>query len=324
MNEDKMKALVLAGGYATRLWPITKNRAKPLLPLNGKPILSYILDEVEEISDIDNIILATNERFEESFEEYISGREGNYELVIEKQDSEEEKYGAIGGMINVIENREKDDYLIIGGDNYYSFKIQDFLDCCDKKGSIVNACFKLSDPEEAQNYGIVQFDEDQKIIQFQEKPENPSTLMASTACYYFTQERLSAFDDYVEYWKGRIPEEKYLDEPGRFLEWIVEEFEAYAYPFEGKWVDIGTRAGYLRAESEIGDEETLLGRIKESDMEGTVTVLEGSVVENSKIENSIIFENCTIKDSIVKNSLIGEGTELIGTDIREGLIEDIE
>lgn len=320
-----MKVLILAGGYATRLWPVTKNKAKPLLPLAGKPILDYILDEIEEISEIEKIYITTNERFEESFEKYIEQRaKEKYELVIEKQEAEEEKYGAIGGMMNVIEGGKPDDYLVIGGDNYYSFKIRDFLDFVHEKKGIGNACYRVESMEEAKNYGIVDFDENNKIQNFQEKPEKPRSRMASTACYYFPEERLDVFDKYVEYWEGKIPKSEYLDEPGRFIQWISERYDTYAFTFEGDWVDIGTRQGYLRAEREMRKENVVKGDIKNSKLGENVTVLEGTKIEDSEIENSIIFEECSIKNSIVKNSIVGNRTQIQGKDLREGMVKDIE
>lgn len=320
-----MKMLILAGGYATRLWPITKQRAKPLLPLAGKPILDYVLDEVEQISEIDKIYVTTNERFEDSFENYLSRREGeNYELIIESQDTEEEKYGAIGGIINVINNKEPDDYLVIGGDNYYSFKLQDFIDFSQKNDAVTTACYRLGSIEEAKNYGIVSFDDDKKIQEFQEKPENPKSRMVATACYFFPEEKLDVFDEYVDYWEGRIPEEEYLDEPGRFIGWTSEKHDAYAFPFTGEWTDVGTRQGYLRAEGKLRKNNITRGEVEDSELGENVTILEGSKVKDSEIEDSIIFEDCVIEDCIIKHSLIGEGTEIFDKDIRQGLVKDID
>ncbi len=296
-----------------------------MLPLKGKPILDYILDEVEKMEEVDEIYVATNERFEESFEEYLSQREKDiYDLIIESQEAEDEKYGAIGGIINVIEKKESDDYLVIGGDNYYSFDLADFINFSMERGAIGNACYKVEDMEEAKNYGIVDYDEDQKITDFQEKPEKPKSRMASTACYFYPEDKLSVFDEYVEYWDGRIPEEEYLDEPGRFLQWSVKKYDVFAYPFEGRWVDIGTRAGYVRAENELRDGKIIDGEVENSEIGDQVTVLEGSKVVNSEVENSIILENCEIRDSIIHNTIVGDGTDLEDLDLREGLVKKKE
>lgn len=320
-----MRTLILAGGYGTRLWPVTRERAKPLLPLAGEPLLDYILDEIEQIEAIDKIYITTNKRFEDSFEDYLSQRnDERQELIIEEQKKEGEKYGAVGGIMNVIENREEDDYLVVGGDNYYSFKIKDFIDFSLEKASITNACFQVKDFEEAKNYGIVDFDENKKIEDFQEKPENPSSRMASTACYYFPEERLKIFEEYVDFWEGKIPEDVYLDEPGRFIEWTVENYDIYAYQFDGRWMDIGTRMGYLRAEREIREDNILRGDVSDSEIGDDVTLLEGTEVTASKIENSIIFEDCTIKNSVITNSIVGDNTEIEDMEINEGLIKEVE
>ncbi|KXA89539.1 hypothetical protein AKJ37_01930 [candidate division MSBL1 archaeon SCGC-AAA259I09] len=319
-----MRVLVLAGGHATRLWPVTKNRAKPLLPLAGKKIIDYILEEIEQIPEVDRIFITTNEKFEDNFQKYLSKRDEDiYKLVIEKQESEEEKYGAIGGMINVIEKQDPSDYLIIGGDNYYSFSIEDFIDFSFEKSAITNACFRVKSIEEAKNYGIVDFNEDKKILDFQEKPDTPKSKMASTACYFFPEKMLKVFDEYTAYWEGKISKSKYLDEPGRFIEWIVKRYDTFAFPFEGRWVDIGTREGYLRAEKEISEGNTIRGIVNNSEIGENVTVLEGTKVRNSEIENSIVFENCVIDKAILKNSIIGDNTNVSEKDIREGLIKDL-
>ncbi len=320
-----MDSIILAGGHATRLWPITKRKAKPLLPLGGKPILSYILDELERIKEIDKIHITTNERFEKSFKKYLTDRnEALYELIIEEQGSEEEKLGAIGGIINALEKAENTDHLIIGGDNYYSFRIQDFLDFAQERSGIVNACFEVESLEEAKNYGIVDFDEKKKIQDFQEKPEEPKSRMASTAFYYFPKNINRVFEEYIDYWEGRISKDKYLDEPGRFLAWTSERYDCYAYPFSGTWADVGTRKGYLRAESEIREDNILRGDIEYSEIGKNVTVLEDAKIENSEIENSIVFENCQIEDSVVKNSIVGENTKIKSLDMREGLVKKMD
>ncbi|MFW5945663.1 MAG: sugar phosphate nucleotidyltransferase [Candidatus Natronoplasma sp.] len=320
-----MDSIILAGGYATRLWPITKQRAKPLLPLGGKPILGYILDELEEIEEIDKIYITTNERFESSFEDYLKERKENlYKLIIEKQDSEEEKLGAIGGIMNALGKAEKIDHLIIGGDNYYSFSIQNFLNFAQERDGIVNACFEVKSLDEAKNYGILDFDEKKKIRDFQEKPDEPKSKMASTAFYHFPKNIHNIFDEYIEYWKGRISRDKYLDEPGRFLSWTSERYDCYAYPFTGTWADVGTRKGYLRAEKNIREGQILKGDIKDSEVGEDVTILEETKIQNSEIENSLIFERCQIEDSVIKDSIVGEDTKIKGLDLRKGLVKRIE
>jgi len=318
-----MRALILAGGHATRLWPVTKKRAKPLLPLAGKPILSYILDDLEEMDDVEKIYVTTNQKFEEEFEEFLSGRSDKNELIIEDQECEDEKYGALGGILNVIKNRGEDDYLVIGGDNYYSFDLEDFISFSLEKGCVTNACYELDDLEEAKSYGIVNFNEGRKIQDFEEKPDEPSSKTASTACYFFPKEKLSLFDNYVEYWEGKVPKDEYLDSPGTLLQWLVSRYDCYAYPFTGKWMDIGTRKGYLRATKELEEGNRLEGKVKDSDVEENVTVMENSEVKNSELENCIVLRGAEVKDSVVKDSIVGRDTVLKDKDLRGGIVKGL-
>ncbi len=319
-----MKALILAGGHATRLWPITKNRAKPLLPLAGKPILSHILDELESMDHVDRIYVTTNKKFEDEFRRFLGRRSEKNELIIEDQESEDEKYGALGGIINVIKNKGIDDYIVIGGDNYYSFSIEDFILFSKKKNSITNACYELDNMEEAKNYGIVELGDDKTIEGFQEKPENPGSKTASTACYFFPEQSMEVFNRYVEYWEGKVPRSQYLDSPGRLLQWLVERYTCHAYPFTGKWMDIGTREGYLRANKQLEKDNRIEGSIRDSEIGDNVTLMEGSEVENSEIENCIVMEKSKIKDCIVKNALVGRNTTIENKDLRNGIVKSTD
>lgn len=319
-----MKAIILAGGHATRLWPVTKNKAKPLLPLAGRPIKDYILDDLDNYDEIDKIYITTNKKFKDSFNRYLESRDSDkYELVIEDQGKEEEKFGALGGIVNVLEDKEEDDYLIIAGDNYYTFDITNFIEFSLEKGSISNACFRLDDAEEAKNYGIVDYNDENKITKFEEKPANPPSLTASTACYFFPEEKIDIFDKYVDYWQGRIPKEKYLDEPGRLLQWASKRHDVYAYPFSGMWADVGTLEGYLRAEKEIKDNNIIEGRIKNCELGDNVSILGNSEVKNSRVQNCIIFSGAKIINSEVKNAIIGEGSVIKDLDIRDALIKNV-
>lgn len=316
-----MKALILAGGHGTRLWPITKNRAKSLLPLAGKPILGYILEDLEGMEDLDEIFITTNRKFEESFRNFLEGGQGNHRLLVEEQSSEDEKYGSIGAMRKVFEKHGKDDYLVIGGDNYFGFDMSEFVEFSKSRGALAAACYEVPTLKEASNYGVVDFNEKKEITAFEEKPDEPKSRMASTLCYYIPEEKMELFDDYVEYWDGKIPKKKYLDETGRFLEWVVERDSVYAFPFDGVWADIGTRESYLRAESEVKERGRLVkGEVEDCELGENVTVLEGSEIRNSELKNSIIFGNCEVENSTVENSIVGEDTALSDERVKNEIV----
>lgn len=317
-----MKAIILAGGHATRLWPITKNRAKPLLPLGEKPIIDYIIEDIN--SEVDEIIISTNEKFGNDFKNYVEEYErDNTRVVIENQNSEEEKPGTIGAIITLIEEENlDDDLLIIGGDNYYSFEISEFLDFAKQKNAPANVVYDVRDLESAKQFGIVDVDHrSEKITDFLEKPEEPPSTLASTACYFFNKENISLFHEYEEHFKETdVPKEKYLDEPGRLIEWAHKKTDMYAYSFSGHWFDVGTIEGYLEAVSNITDQNIIEGETKGCEIGDNVVIMKDAVVERTSLENTIVFPNAEIKNSQLRNSLIDKNVEIRDTDLNDAII----
>lgn len=315
-----MKAVVLAGGHATRLWPITKDRAKPLLPLGDRPIIDYILDDLDEL---DEVIISTNEKFASDFESYIEefDRE-NVRVVVENQDSEEEKPGTIGAIINLLDSESiDDDLLVIGGDNYYSFDTKDFLDFCREKEGPVNVVYDVQDMSMASSFGIVDTD-GERIVDFVEKPEKPPSTLASTACYYFPKDKVSLFGEYEAHFRDEtdVPADQYLDEPGRLIEWAHKKTDMYAYSFDGEWHDIGTLKGYLEAMRDVTDGNIVKGVVKESDIGDNVFIMKGATLENVKIENSIVFTDTEIRDSEIRNSIIDRNCDIEDTDMNDAIV----
>ncbi|MFP4229977.1 MAG: sugar phosphate nucleotidyltransferase [Candidatus Nanohaloarchaea archaeon] len=315
-----MKAVVLAGGHATRLWPVTKDRAKPLLPLGERPIIDYI---VEEMEDFDEVLISTNAKFAEDFEEYIElAGYDNVRVVVEEQDSEDEKPGTIGAIINILNQEEiEDDLLIIGGDNYYSFSIQDFVDFSTEKDAPTNVVFDVNDLAKASSFGIVDTEEEE-IVAFEEKPEEPPSTLASTACYFYPEEELDLFHRYEEHFRENtdIPEDQFLDEPGRLIEWAHKETDMYAFSFDGEWHDVGTPEGYLDAQASVIDEEIVKGEVENSELNDNVFIMEGSKVKDSELENVIVFHDTEIENCEIRNSIIDNNCELEEADLNDAII----
>lgn len=314
-----MKAVVLAGGHATRLWPVTKDRAKPLLPLGEKPIIEYILEDLE---DLDEVIISTNDKFADDFREYIDeyNRE-NVRVAVESQNSEEEKPGTIGAIINLLEEEDiEDDLLVIGGDNYYSFDTAGFLDFCREKDGPVNVVYDVKDFDLASSFGIVDT-EGEKIVDFEEKPDQPPSTLASTACYYFPEKDVELFHRYENHFKETdIPAEKYLDEPGRLIEWAHEKTDMYAYSFDGEWHDIGTVKGYVEAMRSVVDGNIVNGKTKNCEIGENVFIMEGSSLRDVKIEDAIIFPETEIEESEIRNSIVDRFCEIKDTDMKNALV----
>ena len=313
-----MKAVILAGGHATRLWPITKNRAKPLLPIGEKPIIDYIIEDLDEV---DEIIISTNAKFATDFEKYADEFErDNVRVVVEDQDAEEDKPGTIGAILKLMQKEDlEDDLLVVGGDNIYSFDIGDFIDFAKTRGPS-NVVYDVEDTELASSFGIVDTEED-KITGFEEKPEEPPSTLASTACYYFPEEHVDLFRKYEEHFQDTdVPKEKYLDEPGRLIEWAHKQVDMYAYSFDGHWFDVGTRQGYLEANAKITDGNIIEGKTSGCDLGENVFVMKGAELENATLRNTIVFPNSELSDSEIRNSIVDRNCDIQDTDLNDAII----
>lgn len=232
-----MKALLLAGGFAKRLWPLTKDKPKPLLEVGGKLIIDYSIERLEGIKEVDEIIISTNAKFEDVFEKYIKKCKSSKKvsLVIEETHSEGEKLGSIGGLAFVLKHKRiDDDLLIIGADNIFEFDLKKFIEFYKKKKKKISiALHDLKDKEKVKGrYGVCVLD-NEKIAEFQEKPEEPKSALASTACYIFSRNHLKLVFKYLE--EGNNP-----DAIGFLITWLVKETDIYGFVFREEWFDIGS------------------------------------------------------------------------------------
>jgi len=219
-----MKAIILAGGYAKRLWPLTKNKPKQLLSVGGRPMIEYIMEKLEAQKDIDKIIISTNEKFGKNFKQWLSGYKSSkdIELVIEPTLLEENKLGSVD-----------EELMIIGGDNLFEFDLRDLINYYrEKKGNVV-ALYDLKSIQKARSYGVAKVDEEMKIIDFVEKPENPPSTLVSTACYVLSQEGVKSILTYLD--KGENP-----DAIGFFIKWLIKRERVFGFVFSGRWFDIGS------------------------------------------------------------------------------------
>lgn len=318
-----MKAIILAGGHATRLWPITKNRAKPLLPLGDRPIIDYMVEELEN-EGLEEIIISTNRKYSGDFEQYAEeyGRD-TVNVIVEEQDSEEEKPGTIGAILKIMDQEPiNDDLLIVGGDNYFPFQFSELFSMFRSNDGLINAVYDVQDIEMAKQFGIVDVNEDnQKIVGFREKPEEPPSTLASTACYLFPEDQVSLFREYEEHFKQTdVPKDKYLDEPGRLIEWAHKKAPMYAFSFSGDWFDVGTPEGYLNATDSVTDGKMINGEVEDSEIGENVVIMKGAEVEGSELENTIVFPGATIINSQVENSLIDREALIEYTDLDGAVI----
>jgi glucose-1-phosphate thymidylyltransferase len=231
-----MQAIILAAGYATRLYPLTKDKPKALLPLDGKPILDYILDELKEIKEVDRVIVVSNSAFYKNFTEWAKNK--NVVIIDDGTKSAETRLGAVGDIRFAIKNQNiNEDLIVIAGDNYFTFKLKDYY---AKFKEIYKdfVCYKRIGPEEdIRRYAVAVLDENGRVTGLEEKPKNPKSDIAVFATYLYRKDTLPLFDSYIE--SGGNP-----DAPGYFIEWLHKIRDVYAFEMNGDCYDIGTKESY--------------------------------------------------------------------------------
>jgi glucose-1-phosphate thymidylyltransferase len=243
-----MKAVILAGGFARRMWPLTENQAKALLPVAGRPIIEYIMDKLEELGEVREVFVSTNEKFEHAFRDWMSGLKTtkNVKLVVEYHDCEERKLGAIGGLKFLKDTQKIDeDLLIIAGDNLFEFNIGNFVSYCDGCRDPVIAFYDIRDVKKVRNrFGVVLLDENNVVKDFEEKPAKPKSTLISTGVYLIPKEDLKLIDEYLS-------GENNPDAPGFFFQWLNMKKQIRGFVFEEKWFDIGSFELYEAANREF-------------------------------------------------------------------------
>ncbi len=250
-----MKAIILAAGYATRLYPLTLNKPKPLLDIGGKPLVERIIEKINEIQEITDIYIVTNNKFYAPFLTWNSQYKSKKNCLIINDNtlSNNERLGAIGD-INFVINKEKiaEDVLIIAGDNLFEDSLLNLVDFFNKKKSSIVAVQDLKDKSLlAKKFGTVVVDENFKIIDFQEKPEKPKSSLASTAIYLFRKNDLLELKQYVN-------QKETLDNTGDFIKYLSSKKNIYVFILEKKWYDIGGIEELKEADMRYGGNENYI------------------------------------------------------------------
>jgi glucose-1-phosphate thymidylyltransferase len=233
-----MKALILAAGYATRLRPLTDSIPKQLLPVGGRPMVDWILDRIRETS-ADEVHLVTNARFAEDFDRWAKDKD-----VLVHNDgttSNEDRLGAIGDIRFV---RLDDDLLVVAGDNLFDFSLADYEAYWRAREGSCVAVLDVGDRELAKKDGIVDVDENDRVIGFVEKPEVPPTTLCATATYLYERDHVRLVGQYLA--EGNPP-----DQPGNYVAWLYQREPVYAYRFDGDWYDIGDASQLLEADNRM-------------------------------------------------------------------------
>jgi glucose-1-phosphate thymidylyltransferase len=244
---DFMNALILAAGYATRLYPLTLNKAKPLLTVGGKPIIEWVMDNLADVPNLETVYVVTNDKFASDFQDWseryqIRQPKFKFKIVNDGSKSDEDKLGAIGDINFVVtrENLARDSLLIIAGDNLFTESLTAFVACAKETEATVGV-YDVGDMEAITKYGNITVDADGIITYFEEKPQKPRGTLAAIAIYYYSPEVLSLLTTYLA--AGNNP-----DQPGRFVQWLYTRKPVKTFQIKGKWLDIGSKETLKKAD----------------------------------------------------------------------------
>jgi glucose-1-phosphate thymidylyltransferase len=329
-----MKVIILAGGHAQRLWPLTEHYPKPLLRIAGKPVLYHLLENISHIPDIQSVTIAIDENKKNYFIRDIE----NLNLAMNPRPciSAHALYanGKIKGPIKKISeifagmksSELQDDFLILGGDNVFGFSLSQFFNFFRQAGKNCNAIQCVQDTDDLSQFGIPSLDDSGRMTDFVEKPASTCLRMISTACYAFEGSYLKMVDDFLA--------DDEDDRLGEFIGWMLKKTEMVGYQFQDSWFDVGSREGLLDAnrfllnwkEANRRVPKMIQGRTKINPpvhIEESATIIDSTIgpnvyiaknarIENAKIKNSIIYEDCTVRNSLMDRSIVGNNCIIDG------------
>lgn len=244
-----MRSLILAAGYATRLYPLTENYPKPLLEVGGKKILEWLLEDIDGIEAVTGHVVVTNHRFARVFQEWAGNFGSRLSKPLEVLDDgtveNEHRLGAVKDMALAVQGHPESDFLVLAGDNVLDFGLQGFVDFFGEKEASAVMCYEEDDPAKQRRTGIVLLKEDRRVAVMQEKPREPLSNLAVPPFYCYRAEDVA-----------RIPEALQEgcsgDAPGSFAGWLCRKTKVYAYAMPGRRYDIGDLEGYRGVRDQYG------------------------------------------------------------------------
>ena len=245
-NKNFMKVLILSAGYGTRLYPLTRNQPKPLLPIGDKPLIDYLIEKVKNVSALSEIYVVTNDKFFKNFKSWAAQKEDfSFPITVinDKTKTAEDRLGSIGDVQFVVNQRDvKEDLLVVGGDNLFDYALDDFLSFAqDQKDKVTVGLYDVKEKEWAKKFGVAMLNGNRNITVFEEKPENPKTSLIAMCLYYMPQQTLSLIAEYIE-------ESGKVDLAGDYINWLCQAKRLLGFQFEGKWCDIGSMDAYAQAQ----------------------------------------------------------------------------
>jgi glucose-1-phosphate thymidylyltransferase len=309
-----MKAIILAGGYAKRFWPVTLWKPKPLLPVAGKPILDWIMEKLEDVDELDTVYVSTNAAFQKHFERWAEKRKHKkkVEVVIEPSKREEEKFGTIKALDYVIKKKKiKTDLMVVAGDNIFSFSLKDFVDFHPEEPRLI--LYDMKDKSECSKYGVVSVDAAMRVTHFEEKPDEPKSSLIGTACYVFPAKTLKLLREYLATGKP-------VDNTGSFLEWLYRRTTVRGFITEGYWYDIGNKEFYINANIELMNGRSMVKGKRYHARVNRSYVGPGSTIKNSALKECVVFDNVHVENCALTRCVIDDHARIENVDLSDSLV----
>ena len=239
-----MKCLILAAGYATRLYPLTENFPKPLLKVGDKTILDWLVDDIDTAGEVDEYVVISNHKYAVHFEEWAKTKKQKITVVDDGTSTNETRLGAVKDIQFAIEKLGLDDgMLVIAGDNVLDFTLTRFVSYAKEKNASCIMRYYEGEKKRLVKCGVVEIDREDKILSMEEKPENPKSNWCCPPFYYYTKEDARLVGEGIASGCG-------TDAPGSFVAWLSTKTDVYAMEMPGKRYDIGNLESYERVKAE--------------------------------------------------------------------------
>ncbi len=243
-----MKNIIIAAGYATRLYPLTENFPKPLLKVGQRNILERMLDDLDKLPEIDSHVIVTNHKFAPIFEEWV--KTTNYSkpvtIIDDGTSSNETRLGAVRDLLLAIERQAiDDDIMVLAADNILEFSLAGFVEYFKQKGTSVIMCHHEPELRRLQRTGVIAVDDDMMVLEMQEKPENPVSNWAVPPFYIYAKSDLPLIRDCLSHGCG-------FDAPGNLAHYLADVSTLHAWRMPAGRFDIGSLDSYKEAQERFG------------------------------------------------------------------------
>ena len=237
-----MTCIILAAGYATRMYPLTLNYPKPLLEVGGKKIIDWLIEDLEK-AGVERTVVVSNHKFISQFQAWAEGRE-NIIVLDDGSEDNDHRLGAVKDIEFAIEKANiDDDIVVLAGDNVLNFSLSSFIDYGRKKKTSCIMRHEEKDKNKLRKTGVIEINEDELVLGMEEKPKEPKSNWAVPPFYYYTKEDKDLIKEGIASGCG-------TDAPGSFVSWLVKTRPVHAYRMIGERFDVGSIEGYEKIKKE--------------------------------------------------------------------------